>query len=65
MVIYGQLLNCARQLTGTIKDTSKEWQTNQVEGSCGPHTDQQERGVIERKYENELKKFNDELRDFE
>ena len=39
MVIYSQLLNCARQLTVTVKETSKEWQKNQVDAQCGPLTD--------------------------
>ena len=65
MVIYSQLLNCARQLTVTVKETSKEWQKNQVDAQCGPLTDLQERGLLERKYDSELKRFNEELREFE
>ena len=65
MVIYGQLLNCARQLTVTVKETAKEWQKSQVDAACGPLTDEQERGLLERKYDSELKRFNEELREFE
>ena len=31
IIIYSQLLNCARQITVTVKETSKEWQKNQVD----------------------------------
>ena len=65
MVLDCQLLNCARQLAATIKETAKEWFKSQVDSQCGPHTDQQERGLLERKYDSELRRFTEELRDFE
>ena len=65
LVIYAQLLNCARQLVATIKDTAKEWFKSQVDAQCGPLTDMQERGLLERKYDSELKRFTEELREFE
>ena len=65
MLIDCQLLNCARQLATTIKETTKEWYKTQVDAQCGPLTDQQERGLLERKYDSELRRFTEELKDFE
>ena len=48
-----------------MKETAKEWQKTQVDAQCGPLTDEQERGLLERKYDSELKRFNEELREFE
>lgn len=59
------LLNCARQLTTTIKETAKEWYKNHIDSQCGPLTEMQERGLLERKYDSELRRFTEELKDFE
>lgn len=49
----------------TVRDTAKEWFKTQVDAQCGPHTNQQDRGLLERKYDAELKRYSQELREFE
>lgn len=63
-----QLMSCARQLMQTIRDTSREWFRAQVDSQLGAASDeeaQQQKLILERKNETELKHIEEELREIE